>query len=603
MTSAALRVFVPLTKIDEEKRLVYGTVAAEEVDFSGEVFDYASSKPFFEKWSGDIAKASGGKSLGNVRVMHTNKAAGKVLDLGFDDAAKKIHTCAKVVDDDEWKKVLEGVYTGFSMGGAYVKRWKGDNGEKRYTGNPVEISLVDSPCIKSATFDVIKSDGAQELRKFNPWQPSNADVAAEATELAKAAGTGVWTDYLEPARESLILQRAGLSKAAEEEADEDADDGDGDDKGKAKKEDKAEGEAKAKSDEKAEGSKVDGLADEDDEPADASKVDAARGLVKQVWTATDGKTFDKKDDCVKYQVSLDKKPEPENPLLKAVGEARAVLTGDKVVDKEPNPIAAELEKHAEGLRDLTVVGRALTKVAEVAGPHVSPLRKSVWDVGSFAQAISTLGGIQSCLASEADYEKDGSPIPKELRAKVAELISIFLRMAAEEMGELLAGLPAGTVAVDATADPEVGVAVAQAAKAATPELLQKRKPSDDHLKAVAGELVKLGIIKDQSTLEEELNKAKAGADKADNLQKMIDAAIPAIEELKKDIATLKAQPMPSAPRLNVMEKAAEATTETPEEQLAKMVAGMSQDQIATLMIKISQGQGQNLMSRGHLPQR
>jgi hypothetical protein len=33
----------------------------------------------------------------------------------------------------EWTKVQEGVYTGFSQGGAYERRWKNAEGRNRYT--------------------------------------------------------------------------------------------------------------------------------------------------------------------------------------------------------------------------------------------------------------------------------------------------------------------------------------------------------------------------------------------------------------------------------------------------------------------------------------
>ena len=119
-----LSMFFPITKIDAAQRLVYGIATAEKVDRSGEICDYASTKPYYEKWSADIAKASDGKSLGNVRAMHGKVAAGKLTALTCNDSDKQIEVCAKIVDDDEWNKVEEGVYTGFSHGGSYVKRWK-----------------------------------------------------------------------------------------------------------------------------------------------------------------------------------------------------------------------------------------------------------------------------------------------------------------------------------------------------------------------------------------------------------------------------------------------------------------------------------------------
>jgi hypothetical protein len=175
--------FVPLAKVDEEKRIVYGIAATEEVDKTGEVFDYASSKPHFEAWSAEFEKATQGASKGNLRVMHGDKAAGKLTDLAFDDDARAVEIAAKVVDDDEWKKVLEGVYTGFSIGGDYVRRWRcPETKATRYTARPVEISLVDNPAMPSAHFEFVKSGGGSETRRF---KENNVDKTSEGMTLGK----------------------------------------------------------------------------------------------------------------------------------------------------------------------------------------------------------------------------------------------------------------------------------------------------------------------------------------------------------------------------------------------------------------------------------
>jgi hypothetical protein len=184
---SALDLFLPLAKVDLDRRLVTGVATAETPDRSGEIFDYSSSKPYFEKWSAEAAAASGGKSFGAVRAMHTPIAAGKLTDIAFDDNAKRITVVAKIVDDDEWRKVQEGVYTGFSQGGRYVKRWADpDSGLTRYTADPHEISLVDLPCVPDATFDVVK-DGMVEKRSFasraEAGDSANADIDADDEDL------------------------------------------------------------------------------------------------------------------------------------------------------------------------------------------------------------------------------------------------------------------------------------------------------------------------------------------------------------------------------------------------------------------------------------
>lgn len=156
--------FIPLLKVDAVQRLVYGCID-ETPDRSKEVFDYETSKQHFMTWSQDMQKASDGKSYGNVRAMHSLVAAGKLESIDFDDLNKRIEFCARIVDDNEWQKVEEGVYTGFSPGGKYLKRWK-ENGVTRYTARPTELSIVDLPCIPTATFTLVKAAGVEEARPF-----------------------------------------------------------------------------------------------------------------------------------------------------------------------------------------------------------------------------------------------------------------------------------------------------------------------------------------------------------------------------------------------------------------------------------------------------
>jgi hypothetical protein len=170
--------FIPLSKADAAQRLIYGYATAELPDRSGEICDYATTKPYYEQWSADFAKASGGKSLGNLRAMHGKVAAGKISAIAFNDEEKRIEIAARIIDDDEWRKIEEGVYTGFSQGGAYVKRWADPENPDftRYTACPSEISLVDLPCLPQATFELVKADGAREKRAFAGKAPPSPVV-------------------------------------------------------------------------------------------------------------------------------------------------------------------------------------------------------------------------------------------------------------------------------------------------------------------------------------------------------------------------------------------------------------------------------------------
>lgn len=181
-------IFARITKVDEAKREVWGRAVQEVPDLSGEIFDYVSSKPNFEAWSKKFSDATDGKSLGNIRAMHGNTAAGKVIAMNFDDGAKAIDIGTKIVDDGEWAKVMEGVYTGFSIGGKYVgeKITEKIDGKdvRRYTADPIEISVVDAPCIPTCKyFDIVKADGATVQKLFKGAEP---EPKAAAVDDAKA---------------------------------------------------------------------------------------------------------------------------------------------------------------------------------------------------------------------------------------------------------------------------------------------------------------------------------------------------------------------------------------------------------------------------------
>lgn len=157
--SAGASLFIRVSKVDVAKRIVHGTATIEH-----------SSKLDLEKWSGDIEKATGGRSKGNVRSMDGKIAAGKLIAINFDDARKAVDITAQIVDASEWGKVIEGVYTGFMT-------------------SVVGISLADMPLAPDAAFAVIKNDGGEELRKFAPqpeWRRTLQSLSSDAAALRKS---------------------------------------------------------------------------------------------------------------------------------------------------------------------------------------------------------------------------------------------------------------------------------------------------------------------------------------------------------------------------------------------------------------------------------
>lgn len=209
-----MQIFARITKVDEATGLVYGRAVQEVVDRSGEIFDYDSSKPKFEKWSTDLAKATDGKSVGNVRAMHGKVAAGKLNEIAFVDAEKAIDVVAEVVDPVEREKCVKGVYTGFSIGGRYAAKWPDEvnKGATRYTADPTEISLVDMPCVPTAQFTVVKSDGSEELRKFETALDNAEGLAKWAEGLSDAERAAVLTKIAPPAP-VVVVDDANVAKS------------------------------------------------------------------------------------------------------------------------------------------------------------------------------------------------------------------------------------------------------------------------------------------------------------------------------------------------------------------------------------------------------
>ena len=152
-----LHITIPITKVDEEQRMVYGYATVEELDSHGEIITYEASKKAFSNW------------IGNIREMHQDIAVGKALDIEFDDDAKGVWIGAKISESEDgenaWIKVKEGVLAGFSIGGRVndCKMTQMMIDGKKKMVNVIddydlgETSLVDNPAVASATFQIIKS--------------------------------------------------------------------------------------------------------------------------------------------------------------------------------------------------------------------------------------------------------------------------------------------------------------------------------------------------------------------------------------------------------------------------------------------------------------
>jgi HK97 family phage prohead protease len=163
--------FLPITKVDEDERMVYGYASTPDLDSDGEVIKVEA----MEKALPNYLK------FPTIREMHQPKAIGTTKNAEIDKNGMYIG--AKIVADDAWKLVKEGVYKAFSIGGNVVKRV----GNVIQELDLVEISLVDVPANKSAVIEVWKSEGMSK----------NAETVYSLTNLMiQVKDTIMYYDYL-----------------------------------------------------------------------------------------------------------------------------------------------------------------------------------------------------------------------------------------------------------------------------------------------------------------------------------------------------------------------------------------------------------------------
>ena len=144
-----IKLTVPFTKVNREKRTVSGFATLDNLDQTGDVVTSEASMKAFERFRG------------NLREMHQPVAVGKVVSFKpetfFDPETKEFYNGVYVDAyiskgaQDTWEKVLDGTLQGFSIGG---KIKESDSEVNKATGKKVrfikdydlmELSIVDSP--------------------------------------------------------------------------------------------------------------------------------------------------------------------------------------------------------------------------------------------------------------------------------------------------------------------------------------------------------------------------------------------------------------------------------------------------------------------------
>lgn len=423
-----MQIFARITKVDEATGKVYGRAVQEVVDRSGEIFDYETSKPNFAKWSEAAAQATDGKSVGNLRAMHGKVAAGKLTEITFQDAEKAIDIVAEVVDPVEREKCLKGVYTGFSIGGRYAKKWDdgAQKGVSRYTAEPTEISLVDLPCVPTAQFTVVKADGGEELRKFE-------------TSVDDAEAMAKWAEGLTDA------ERETIAKIAKRP---DVDPKAGEDKY--------------------------GAVEYADPKNKKYPLDTAKHI-RAAWSY-----IHMPKNAAKYS------SEDADAI-----KAKIVSAWKEKVDKAGPPAAEKmLEAQADRLAKNANAAPFAAAIATLIG-FEPQLEKGLWAVAQFAGLLEQLACMADGVDWEEEYEGDDSTLPAQMRAALKPLAQAFLAMAEEETNEALHGQLNDDAALELAAGNEGlakrGAKHSAATKAHFDGMRAAHKAMGEHLDALQAE--------------------------------------------------------------------------------------------------------------------
>jgi hypothetical protein len=196
-----VRLSMPFGKVDQERRLVSGFASLDNIDKQMDIVTTEASMSAFAKFRG------------NIREMHQPSAVGKMISFKeekyFDPESKKFYkgiyvsTYISKGAQDAWEKVLDGTYTGFSIGGR-MNKWDDaydDTMEKQIRiikdYDLIELSLVDSPANQFASImsvekvdgvDMIKADNTVLENVFYDKESGLVIVSEEETQVSPATG-------------------------------------------------------------------------------------------------------------------------------------------------------------------------------------------------------------------------------------------------------------------------------------------------------------------------------------------------------------------------------------------------------------------------------
>jgi len=183
MLDIALNLFIPISKVDSEMRMVYGIATCSKLDNQNEIVDYEATKAAVADYS----------NWRNIREMHKPSAVGTAPILELRDNSQELYIGAKIIDDAAWMKCKEGVYKGFSIGGdkldqrVEMDKVSGKTVNRITKYNLNEISLVDRPANPNCRFQTVKRDSSVHVITVteDPLKGESARVMEKALLIAK----------------------------------------------------------------------------------------------------------------------------------------------------------------------------------------------------------------------------------------------------------------------------------------------------------------------------------------------------------------------------------------------------------------------------------
>lgn len=183
MVDTKLRMFVPISKVDEEQRMVYGIATTSALDKQNEIVDWGATKKALTEYS----------QWRNIREMHKPSAVGVAPIIEAREEKQEVYIGAKIIDEQAWQKCKEGVYKGFSIGGEVLDRTVEFNKASGKSINRVtnyilnEISVVDRPANPLCRFETVKRDTSIETITIteDPLISESARMMEKAVGLAK----------------------------------------------------------------------------------------------------------------------------------------------------------------------------------------------------------------------------------------------------------------------------------------------------------------------------------------------------------------------------------------------------------------------------------